>query len=196
MREPGPPSSVTAPSLLYVLPPMCYSLIGKSCENALEEVLFGGDMITSASGRSRSWRCAITEKEHTPRRLEQAPVPRILVVANDPQLLKLLSMALSLEFACEVLTVDSARRAEEVSQRLTPTLVIIDEQLLDQDAQDLSVHLHRLGGLGQLPTLFLNVTTPSHAQRANHPYSTHFLGLSWRVEALYAAVQVLLGCVP
>ena len=71
----------------------------------------------------------MTEQEHMPGSTEQAARPQVLVVAGDPQLRKWLRMALSLEFACEIHTADSADKAEAADTRLTPALVIVDEQL-------------------------------------------------------------------
>jgi hypothetical protein len=72
--------------------------------------------------------------------------------------------------------------------------LILDEQLLDHKARDLSARLHRIAGLEQLPTLFLGVAVPSKMESQGYP--TRFLGLSWKVEALYTAVRELLGHLP
>lgn len=131
-------------------------------------------------------------EEHAPEQADRIAPPTILVVASDLKLLKLLDMALALEFGCSVLTLDSGRSAETAVQRLKPDLLILDEQLLDDNARDLGARLHRIAGLEQLPTLLLHVAVPSQSQS----YPTRFLGLSWKVEALYAAVQALLGQTP
>ena len=136
----------------------------------------------------------MVEEEQASGRADRVVPPTILVVAADPKLLKLLHMALSLEVDGEVLTVDNARSAEEAARRLEPDLLILDEQLINHRAQDLSARLHRIAGLEQLPTLFLGVAVPS--QMESHSYPTHYLGLSWKVEALYVAVWELLGHLP
>ena len=136
----------------------------------------------------------MTEKEHTPGLTEQAAGPTILVVASDPKLRKLLGMALSLELSCPVHMVDNARKADEVATRLTPALMIVDEQLFTANAHDLSARLHRIAGLEQMPTLFLNV--PDLSQNGHQGYPTRFLEPSWKLEDLYAAVQALLGQTP
>ena len=130
----------------------------------------------------------MTGKEHTPEQADRTAPPTILVVASDLKLLKLLDMALSLEFACSVLTLDSGRSAETAVQRITPDLVILDEHLLDRRAADLGIRLHRVAGLEQVPTLFINVAVASQSQS----YPTRFLSTSWKIEALYAAVYELL----
>jgi hypothetical protein len=60
----------------------------------------------------------MTGKEHTPGQTDPAAPLTILVVASDPKLLKLLDMALSLEFGCPVLTVQSAWSALEAAKRV------------------------------------------------------------------------------
>jgi response regulator RpfG family c-di-GMP phosphodiesterase len=149
--------------------------------------------ITMPAYGLRTGREAMAGKEHTPARAERSAPLTILVVASDLKLLKLLDMALSLEFACTVLTVESARRAEETAIRITPDLLILDEQLLDHNVADLGARLHRIAGLSQLPTLLLHVAAPSQDQSENQSYPIRSLGPSWKVEALYAAVQALLG---
>ena len=136
----------------------------------------------------------MTEKVPVPEQTEQAKKPSILVVASDPKLRKLLDMALSLELGCPVHMVDNARKADEVVTRLTPALMIVDEQLLTENAHDLSARLHRIAGLEQLPTLFLNV--PDLSQDGHQGYPIRFLEPSWKVVDLYAAVQALLGQTP
>ncbi len=136
----------------------------------------------------------MTGKEYTPGQGDPAAPPTILVVANDPKLLKLLGMALSLEFGCPVLTAQSARSAEEAAKCSRPALFILDEQFLNDKAHDLGTRLHCVAGLEHLPTLFLN--TAHSSQRTSQGYPTRFLRFSWKVEALYEAVRALLGQTP
>ncbi len=118
----------------------------------------------------------------------------MLVVASDPMLLKLLTMALPLELACEVLTLNSTRNVELAAKHLRPDLLIIDEMLINGKAHDLSDRLHRIAGLEYLPTLFLNVTLMSPGESMRYP--TCFLKWPWKMEALYAAVGSLLDQIP
>jgi response regulator RpfG family c-di-GMP phosphodiesterase len=136
----------------------------------------------------------MTGNQHTPEPAEQAIPPTMLVVASDPKLLKLLHMALSLEFGCSVRTVKSARSAQEAAQRSRPALLILDEEFLNDRTADPDARLHRIAGLEQLPTLFLNATDLSQLNRQGYP--TRFLAPSWKVEALYAVVRELLGQTP
>ena len=131
-------------------------------------------------------------KEHTFEQAERTAPLTVLVVASDLKLLKLLDMALSLEFAGTILTLDSGKSAATTMQRIRPDLVILDEYLLDRRAADLDAQLHHIAGLERVPTLFLNAAVPSQSEESLS-YPTRFLGLSWRVEDLYAAVHALLG---
>jgi PleD family two-component response regulator len=111
----------------------------------------------------------------------------ILVVSPDHTQLKLLTMALQIEWACEVFSFDNARHAEERAKALAPDLVILDALLLDGAAHDLSDRLRRITGRGNLPTLLINA--PAACQ------SDYTLSLmrSWKMHALYAAIRQLLG---
>jgi len=83
-----------------------------------------------------------------------------------------------------------AHRAITAAQRSRPALFLLDEQFLNDKAHDLGARLHRIAGLEQLPTLFLNSDS---SQRTSQDYPTRFLGFSWKVEALYEVVRALLG---
>jgi response regulator RpfG family c-di-GMP phosphodiesterase len=119
---------------------------------------------------------------------DRAAHPTIMVVASDLKVLKLLDMALSLEMACRVLTLERGSSAETAAQRITPDLLILDEYLLDRRAADLGTQLHRVTGLEQVPTLFINAAVPPQSQS----YPARFLSTSWKIEELYAAVHALL----
>ena len=136
----------------------------------------------------------MTGNEYTSDAAAQAVPLTMLVVASDPKLLKLLHMALSLEFGCSVLTAQSARSAQELAHHARPALLILGEQFLNDKTADLEARLHRIAGLEELPTLFLNAMSPF--QPASQAYPTHFLEPSWRVEALYDAVRALLSLAP
>jgi response regulator RpfG family c-di-GMP phosphodiesterase len=126
-------------------------------------------------------------KEQAPDQADRAAPPTILVVASD---LKLLDMALSLEFACTILTLDSGKSAATTMQRITPDLVILDEYLLDRRAADLGAQVHRIAGLERVTTLFINAAVPFQSE--SQSYSTRFLSTSWKIEEFYAAVHALL----
>jgi hypothetical protein len=123
-----------------------------------------------------------------------ATPPKIMVVANDLKLLKLLNLALSLELTCEVLTLDSSKSAVTAAKSIKPDLLILDEYLLDRKAHDLGTQLHSIMGLEQLPTLLINV--PFSSQSESKSYPTRSLTTSWKLEALYAAVHELLAIGP
>ncbi len=136
----------------------------------------------------------MARKVNSPEQIDRIVLPTMLVVASDPMLVKLLTMALKLELACEILTVDSARKAEEAAKRLRPALLILGEGFINHKAQDLSDRLHSIEGLEQMPTLFLNAAVLPQSDSKGYP--TCFLGWSWKVEALYAAVRTLLNTNP
>jgi response regulator RpfG family c-di-GMP phosphodiesterase len=124
-------------------------------------------------------------------RQSQTVSPTIMVVANDLKLLKLLDMALKIELACEVLSFVSSRSVEETALHIIPNLLILDGQLSDCDAYELSSRLHHMRGLEYVPTLLINVVTLCQSEVQMYPILV--IGKSWKIEALYTAVGELLG---
>ncbi len=129
--------------------------------------------------------------ECMPMRTDQVAFPTILVVANDPQFLTFLDMALKLELECEVLSITRGRRAVETADRVKPDLFIIDYHLLDLSALELSYRLHDIEELASVPTVLLNspVTSWNGPQR----YHILFLRTPFALGDLYAAVNESLG---
>ncbi|MBA2679984.1 MAG: hypothetical protein H0U76_16510 [Ktedonobacteraceae bacterium] len=121
--------------------------------------------------------------------LDQALSPTIIVVANDLKLLKLLSLALKIEFACEVLSFISARSVEETIMYVRPDLLILDEHMVDCNARTFAARMHSIPGIEGVPTLFINgnISYQSESQE----YVIRSLGSSWNIEVLYAAVYEL-----
>jgi response regulator RpfG family c-di-GMP phosphodiesterase len=122
---------------------------------------------------------------------DRGDLPKIMVVANDLTLLKLVNMALSLEVACDVLTFASGKSAEETAKSVTPDLFIIDEHLLDLAAGELADQLHSIKGLERVPTLIVNAATVSLSESQSYPMI--LLRMRWKIDELYAAVYELLG---
>lgn len=93
----------------------------------------------------------------------------MMVVANDLTLLKLVAMALSLEWSCDVLPFASGRSAQETAKTIIPDLVILDEQLVDPPARELTDRLHSLPGLQRVPTLIVNAATTTLSENQSYP---------------------------
>ena len=127
----------------------------------------------------------------TPEHPERAVHPTIMVVANDLTLLKLLDMALILELSCDVLPFASGRSAHETAKRITPDLVILDEQLVDPPAWELTDQLHSIPGLDRMPLLIINAATAMLSESQSYPLI--LLRMRWNMQELYAAVSQLLG---
>ena len=131
------------------------------------------------------------DNEHRSICTDQRALPTILVVASDLKMLKLLEMALSTEFECEVLSISSARSAAETAKRVRPDLVIIDAQLLDGDAPNLAERLHAIQELASVPALLIN--TPTAWQSTPQNIHTTFLQAPFVLIDFYAAVNKCLG---
>ncbi len=118
---------------------------------------------------------------------DKAANSTILVVANDPKILKFLETALKLEFECEVLAVTRGKSAVEMSERVKPDLFIIDCHLLDFNALELSRQLHGIKMLKSVPTVLLN--SPVSSWSEPRMYDTIFLSTSFALQDLYDAVN-------
>ncbi len=129
----------------------------------------------------------MAEKEFMPLRADKAANSTILVVANDPKILKFLETALKLEFECEVLTVTRGKSAVEMSERVKPDLFIIDCHLLDFNALDLSRQLHSIRRLEIVPIVLLNSPVLSWSEPRR--YDTIFLSTPLALKDLYDAVN-------
>jgi DNA-binding response OmpR family regulator len=100
-------------------------------------------------------------------------------------------MALQLEFECEVLSVTRGRSAVETAERVKPDLLIMDFQLIDLDALELSHRLHSIKKLEKVPTILLNSPVLSWSEPQH--YHSIFLGMPFTLAELYAAVNTSLG---
>jgi CheY-like chemotaxis protein len=129
--------------------------------------------------------------ECMPRRTVQVAFPTILVVANDPQFLTFLDMALKLELECEVLSITRGRSAVETAGRIKPDLFIIDYHLLDLGALELSHRLHDIEELESVPTVLLN--SPVTSWNVPQRYHTLFLRTPFALGDFYDAVNESLG---
>jgi DNA-binding NtrC family response regulator len=133
----------------------------------------------------------LVDNQYRSIRADQSVLPEILVVSNDPKMLKLLEMALSTEFECEVLTINSERNAAETAQRIKPDLVIIDARLLNGNASKLADRLHAIQELASVPTLLIN--TPAVWEKPPQSMHTTRLQTPFVLVDFYAAVKECLG---
>jgi DNA-binding NtrC family response regulator len=127
----------------------------------------------------------------TPGHTDGADHLTILLVASDVTLLKLMEMALKLEFACTILAFTAAKSALEAAKTVMPDLVVIHFDLLDLDALELADRLHDIKGFESVPMLltympfaFWNMALRSYLFILNMPFV-------W--EEFYAAVYTCLN---
>lgn len=128
--------------------------------------------------------------EHLSGKREGEDLPIILVIAPHVTLLKLLGMALKLEFACEVLAFVSARGALETAKTVRPDLVIIHTHLLDLDALDLADRLHSMQGFANVPMLLTH--TPAGSWHKSQRSHLSVLTMPFVLEDFYAAAHMCL----
>ncbi len=100
-------------------------------------------------------------------------------------------MSLKLEFEYEILSMTRGKRALDLCMHVKPDLLIIDYQLLDLRAQELSFQLHNITGLESVPTIVLNSPVTSWNEPQN--YNTTFLTIQFALEDLYSVVNKNLG---
>ena len=129
----------------------------------------------------------MVENEFMPLRADKAANATILVVASDPKFLKVLEMALKLEFECEVLPVTRGKSAVKTLEHVKPDLFIIDYHLLDFNALELSRQLHSIKKLESVPTVLLNSPVTSWSEHQG--YDTIFLSMPFALGDLYTAVN-------
>ena len=121
---------------------------------------------------------------------EGEDLPTILVIAPHATLLKLLEMALKLEFACEVLAFVGARGALETAKTVRPDLVIIHAHLLDLDALELADRLHDMQGFASVPMLLTH--TPADSWHKGQRSHLIVLTMPFVLEDFYAAAHICL----
>ena len=132
----------------------------------------------------------MSENKRAPAKTAEAGLPTILVVASDQTQLKLLKMALQLEFACEVLAFESWRSVLETAKHVIPALVIIHFYLFDLHALELADRLHTMQGCESVPILLTHMPF-AFWNMALRSYLT-VLTLPFQFEAFYAAVHTCL----
>ena len=129
----------------------------------------------------------MAKNEPMPVRKDQAATSTILVVINDLEFNEFLVDALKIKFACEVLSVTTGRSAVEMVKSVKPDLLIIDYQLLDLNALELSDRLHGIKELASVPTIILNLHTTSWSERQRGHII--YLRKPFRLNDLYTAVK-------
>ena len=129
----------------------------------------------------------MAENEPTPVRKDQAATSTILVVINDLKFNEFLVEALKIKFPCEVLSVTTGRSAVGAVKSVKPDLLIIDYQLPDLNALELSDRLHGIKELASVPTIIINLhmTSWSERQRGHIIY----LRRPFQLNDLYATVK-------
>ena len=110
----------------------------------------------------------MAENEPMPVRKDQVATSTILVVINDLKFNEFLVEALKIKFACEVLSVTKGRSALETVKSIKPDLLIIDYQLPDLNALELSDRLHGIKELASVPTIIINLHMTSESHGISH----------------------------
>lgn len=129
----------------------------------------------------------VKPNDPTPPHQEKGATPfTVMVISPDPTQLKLLSMALQLEWNCEVFNCESIQHAEQRLKTLALDLVILDALVLENATLQIAERLRQKSGRSALPLLVLNAAVASQSE--------HLLSLtrSWNMAALYEAIRQLL----
>jgi len=129
----------------------------------------------------------MAENEPMPVRKDQVATSTILVVINDLKFNEFLVEALKIKFACEVLSVTTGRSAVETVKSVKPDLLIIDYQLPDLDALELSDRLHGIKELASVPAIIINLHMTSWSER-QRGYII-YLRRPFQLNDLYATVK-------
>ena len=123
--------------------------------------------------------------------MEKLSNPTILVIEYELTLNALLVDALQMEFAAVVHAVTTGRSALKTARMVVPTIFIIDCELPDMDAAELSDRLHAIKHLEHIPTILID----SRAESLHE--SKRYLVLSLRkpflLQNLYQVVKQALA---
>ncbi len=133
----------------------------------------------------------MSEQERNLQETSTAFHPTILVVASDRSKLKLLHLALTVHYACEVIGVHTACDVLTTATQLKPACVVMDVQPFERQALTLIDQLHALEGLEHMPILLTHSLDDFNgAQQKPHLI---LLRAPFTLEALYAAVNTCFG---
>lgn len=111
----------------------------------------------------------------------------IIVISADPTQLKLLSMALHLEWNCEVFCYENVQQAEQGIKTLTPDLLILDAHIQEGRALQIMEQLRSQSSRSDLPVLVFNATVVSPSERVLYLTKTSVM------PDFYEAIRQLLG---
>ena len=116
----------------------------------------------------------------------------VLVVDDDPQILKLLARGLA-PVGLEVLKASTASEAIRIAGSETPALVILDVDLPDQDGFEICGLLRRNPRTRHIPILFLTGRAAEDAETTSLDIGADdFMQKPFRMPALQARVKALL----
>jgi PleD family two-component response regulator len=133
----------------------------------------------------------MTEKESVPGKPEDASLPMILLVATDASVLKMLQMALKIEYLCKVLPFSNGRSALEAVKSVRPDLIVIHSLLLGLNALELAAQLHSIEGRANVPVLLTHAPVASYSD-GQEPHLI-VLGQPFVLDDLYSAINTCLG---
>jgi response regulator RpfG family c-di-GMP phosphodiesterase len=133
----------------------------------------------------------MVERACAPGKTDGASTRTVLLVAVDVSVLKMLEMALKVEYECEVLPFRNGSSALEAIKGVRPDLMVIHSLLLSQSAHDLADQLHRIEGLERVPTILTHVPTASQSESQGRHLIV--LGLPFNLQDFYAAVNSCFG---
>jgi response regulator RpfG family c-di-GMP phosphodiesterase len=133
----------------------------------------------------------MVEIECVPGETDSVSTRTVLLVAADMSVLKMLEMALKVEYECEVLPFSNGRSALEATKDARPDLMVIHSLLLSLSALDLANQLHSIEGLERVPTILTHAPNASRSEsRGQHLI---VLGLPFVLQDFYAAVNRCFG---
>ncbi len=116
-----------------------------------------------------------------------------LVVDDEPDILKLIDIALTQGNEWRVVCADSGRRAIELARRELPDVILVDRRLPDGDGLELLAELRLDEATAHIPVILITALTPSSPTElpkgvcgfVEKPFDP--LGLSRRIRAILKA---------
>ena len=124
--------------------------------------------------------------------VRRSPTANILVLDDDPQVLALVSYALS-NGPLQTMPAATVSRAREILSRVRPNLIILDCNLPDGDGMEFCTEIRMNPELARVPILFLSARSATQDKVLGFTVGgDDFLGKPFEIAELSARVIALL----
>ena len=117
---------------------------------------------------------------------------KILVVDDEPDVLKILSLRLA-KTGYEVISAIDGQGALDLARQMIPDLIILDVYLPDINGDDIAKIMKEDKKLKDIPVILISATATSIAQRAKECGANGYIAKPFESEGLIDTVKKVLG---